>query len=353
MPLGYSMLEWRNVSGVATDTEVWRNPATNTVARTTVHTVKPGVAAMSTPSASHIGETVTLARSKLFAKASSDGGLAQMFAERKQTVDLVRNTAARLVTALRALKHGRLGDFVTALSFPGNQIPGAKQWERTIRTPASKRIASHWLEYSYGWIPLLIDVHDTAELLSQHIAGDNEVIRLSAKGEKETSKLVQVNNGGMYTNAVTNVSSKCRITVTAWVTDEDKLLLSQTGISNPALLAWELLPYSFVVDWFVPVGNYLQALGAFAGLTFRHGYQTQLTKLLYTETRGGSRRDFESGFYVDKTQSFSGVRKEVLMDRYVLTGFPSPDFPKPKGLSEALSIPHTLSALALLRTNLR
>jgi hypothetical protein len=32
------------------------------------------------------------------------------------------------------------------------------------------------------------------------------------------------------------------------------------GLLNPAAVAWELLPFSFVVDWFLPVGRYLEGL---------------------------------------------------------------------------------------------
>jgi hypothetical protein len=41
----------------------------------------------------------------------------------------------------------------------------------------------------------------------------------------------------------------------------------QAGLLNPVEIAWELVPYSFIVDWFVPIGNCLSALSASAGLT--------------------------------------------------------------------------------------
>lgn len=36
--------------------------------------------------------------------------------------------------------------------------------------------------------------------------------------------------------------------------------LSRLGLTNPALLAWELVPFSFVADWFVNIGDCLQSL---------------------------------------------------------------------------------------------
>lgn len=42
--------------------------------------------------------------------------------------------------------------------------------------------------------------------------------------------------------------------------------LNGLGLLNPALLWWELLPYSFVVDWFLPVGDVLTSLTAGIGM---------------------------------------------------------------------------------------
>ena len=43
-------------------------------------------------------------------------------------------------------------------------------------------------------------------------------------------------------------------------------LLQQLGLLNPASIAWELVPYSFVLDWFSNIGQVLGQFTAFAGL---------------------------------------------------------------------------------------
>lgn len=48
-------------------------------------------------------------------------------------------------------------------------------------------------------------------------------------------------------------------------------MLNQLGLANPLATAWELVSYSFVVDWFVPIGPVLNALSARAGLIFVDG----------------------------------------------------------------------------------
>jgi hypothetical protein len=50
------------------------------------------------------------------------------------------------------------------------------------------------------------------------------------------------------------------VTVRALASADNPLSLqaSQLGLDNPALLAWELLPYSFILDWYIPVSGFLQ-----------------------------------------------------------------------------------------------
>jgi hypothetical protein len=50
--------------------------------------------------------------------------------------------------------------------------------------------------------------------------------------------------------------------------------MGQLGLTNPASMAWAALPYSFVVDWLLPVGTMLGALSAPVGLKFQTGYTT-------------------------------------------------------------------------------
>jgi hypothetical protein len=36
--------------------------------------------------------------------------------------------------------------------------------------------------------------------------------------------------------------------------------LSSLGLTNPLNVAWELVPFSFVVDWFIPIGDFFNGL---------------------------------------------------------------------------------------------
>jgi hypothetical protein len=126
----------------------------------------------------------------------------------------------------------------------------------------------------YGWRPLLSDVYDSAELIARKASeGSPETygtLRASAFRNYEVSgaELEEITGGETHWVGASHKYSK-RITASYVLESQTRQVLAQTGITNPLLLAWELLPYSFVVDWFVPVSTYLESLTAFDGFTLK------------------------------------------------------------------------------------
>lgn len=204
---------------------------------------------------------------------------AQFLAERKQTAELLASTATRIAQGVRALRRADLRSFATALSLSGTESRTLKQsWKRVERTPAHQRISSHWLEYVYGWRPLLQDCYDAAELLAEQLStyeGPEGELRTTASVRypfKLRGSVPYGSEGGVILPNRDDLHiCTARIRVQYRLDSEARSLLNKTGISNPGLLAWELLPYSFVVDWFVPVGTYLESLTAMDGFTITRG----------------------------------------------------------------------------------
>lgn len=194
--------------------------------------------------------------------------LAQLFAERKQVANLIASTAERLVYAARALKRGDLYMLYGALGLNSGGI-SVREIKRINSTDPARRLAVHWLEYQYGWKPLLQDVWGISELLSSRIMRDQGLSKLVATASASARRPFTHEADG-YAGILTD-SSHYRIV--SWVTldNEATNALAETGISNPGLLAWELLPYSFVIDWFLPVGNYLASMTAHDGFYFKRG----------------------------------------------------------------------------------
>lgn len=73
-------------------------------------------------------------------------------------------------------------------------------------------------------------------------------------------------------NAKSVYKRKDAMHVTARVSNAYARNLSRAGLINPAQIAWEVVPYSFIVDWVMPVGNIIEAMDARTGLTFVGGW---------------------------------------------------------------------------------
>lgn len=271
--------------------------------------------------------------------------LAQAFAERGQTVRLMNNSIKRLSDAALALKRGRFAAAARSL--------GVKPSPRRIRkyTKAwhedqSKALANGWLELQYGWRPLLSDIYGAAEQLAQtRISEYRNIVRKSAS-QTITSRGVRppVSGGpAVYYDIMRKVTIKYVIyfSVPAGIHTLTKL-----GLTNPALIAWELTPWSFVIDWILPLGNYISSLDATSGLAFEKGCKTTFGEVtMFAKSATG---ESEPGKRWDTTVSCD--IKEISVERQTLTSFPLPRLPVFKN---PFTLTHTLNAIALLRTNLR
>jgi hypothetical protein len=73
--------------------------------------------------------------------------------------------------------------------------------------------------------------------------------------------------------------------------------INNMGFGNPAEWLWEMTPYSFVVDWFIGVGSWLQSLDALHGTTVLAATTTKKIRSVYT-LRGEGRLAYPD-YHVD------------------------------------------------------
>lgn len=258
-----------------------------------------------------------------------DMDLGTAWAERGKTADLVRGVATTGVEALNAIRKKDGRGLLNAL---GLDHAGAR----------GRGVVDAYLAYHYGMKPLLQDVAGAVQALTR-LPGEQWAVR--CVGRQSSTK---VKKGQYGTNSLlsfycsSQFSDRANAVVTAIPRplsrgDDMRWAL---GLDNPLGTAWELMPYSFVVDWITPVGDWLSALNSFKYYTGWQGCYTQIVRELCTF--GGS------------SHVISGIDCRSLMDpglysashmiRSVTNGLPLVGLP----VKDPTSLDHMAKALALL-----
>lgn len=171
-------------------------------------------------------------------------------AERREALGLMALRALTMVKAYRALRKGRFSDFIKALDTRPVPRHRRTKWTRP------KDASALWLEYWFGWSPLVADIGNVVDVLQGDVPYGQ---RLRGRGSAKT-KLKKTLAGIPPSIVEQDARSRCQIIGKVTVTNHDLYLANKLGFVNPALIAWELVPFSFLIDWFYPVGDFLASM---------------------------------------------------------------------------------------------
>jgi hypothetical protein len=177
-----------------------------------------------------------------------------------QTFAMITDNAFRVRQGLNALlRKGRLRDIIKALNTGIVDVRSGFN----VNSLNHLDLSSRWLEASYGWLPLLSDIDHGAKALAT--AADHYYSREYRGRRRVTSNDAQAGSPANC-SAVGNAYTKKQIIYRVKPMDSFESQLALLGLKDPYSLAWELLPWSFVCDWAVPVGTFLGNLGLFPHL---------------------------------------------------------------------------------------
>lgn len=281
-----------------------------------------GFAKLSDPVYTQIATQKAVCLNKAIAKARANSvNLGQMLAEYRQTASLFRSGSQLLVKAT-----------VAAVTRNPKLLLDRHSW--------SRKTSNAHLAYIYGVAPLVSDLHEAGSAI--RTAGLRE---LFTSGSASTFlKTVRSANPSSI-DLLTRQTNKLQISVTElrqltvktsfMVRLDSTLLLSsmgQYGLTNPLALAWELIPFSFVIDWWVNVGEVLSSLD----------------NILYF---GDARYQQACKFRFHQHCDFSGTPSDYMFEEYnrgpvsVMPAFASLQY-KP-----STSLRHVLAGLSLINVN--
>lgn len=203
-----------------------------------------------------------LALSEDFSNAKA--ALAVTAIEARSTWEAVSNRLNKIIRAMWSIKSGRFRDAATTMGYTGKLVRDSRQ------------MAADRLEYAYMWAPTIGEVRGLAEAAAGRIAMIAAQPSVSKKRKRVTfstpSPAVDVYNyyfGIDYILRQTGGSDTHSQTASVWararLRDANLRTLDQLGLVNPLLVGWELIPFSFIIDQFVPIGTYLASFSAYAG----------------------------------------------------------------------------------------
>jgi hypothetical protein len=209
----------------------------------------------------HAGTLADKAYDKFWNNALKKASLGVSLLEGHKSLTMITNRVNQLINLVKAFKRLDVRAINRLLSISKSSAPSRSRLRR-----GAANFANNWLEYTFGWTPLIQDIWDACNVLQQDFASFKH---------KATVRDLYVqeypwDGGGSFATI-----SDCVYVYGAniRVTNPNLLLANQLGLLNPAYVLWDKVAFSFVVDWFVPVGKFLRSLSQTIGLSIENAFK--------------------------------------------------------------------------------
>lgn len=248
----------------------------------------------------HTNSVRATAYSRLMGKALPQAAMLVNMAQGVQTWEMIAMRTMQLVRAYRHLRRGKLSSFAAVLSLKPNVVRRKMTRKRAMQDPQGA-----WLEFTFGWSPFIGDIYNAINVMQTQFP--TVPVRGSATG---TEILTESSPWGWRRNATRKVQA--RLVADLVVTNPNLLLANQLGLLNPAAVVWDIVPFSFVVDWFLPVGKFIKTFNDQAGLSLL-GQCTTLKHWVVNNER-------DSGYWTGNNYATSTRR---IVGPFIKPGFPT------------------------------
>jgi len=192
--------------------------------------------------------------------------------EAQRSVETIRDLALSGVSILRDIKKGRVSSF---LKTSGYSKTGTKRAAKKVASLS----ASGWLQYNYAVKPIILDIGGAITDIQNGLSKDGSHVTAIRNiktnfSDRDTvifDQLIRVNR---------NVSGfrGVKVRLDYSMSSEWTNKVMDSGVLRFDEIAWEFVPWSFVIDWALPIGTTLAALGAGAGLDFKAGTKTSYSQ---------------------------------------------------------------------------
>jgi len=315
----------------------WANNATDTTAGDLIWMCENH--ASSIPNLNPGSNMEAIALANAYAKMNASPlMLAEQLNDLGQTVGMLRSpfkTARQLVMKMTKYRNARLG--------------------KTAKS-AAKASADAWLEYRYGWKPLILDAETIIKESHKFRARCDRIHLVARAQENHTSNVSGTwpatyfpasswaSAGSISRNLTVRCSAGVIYDVKSRNTIEDLNTLLGTRLRDVPATLWEILPYSFVVDWFVNVGSWLQAVTPVPGLEVQSRWHTRVEEEVVTTSA-----TFAYPPPAPTTNVYSGSFGSSVINRTTFKRTANPETTAtPVLTNRSLSVLHQVDAVSLM-----
>lgn len=289
----------------------------------------------------------------------SGANFGESLAELRETAGLVTGVATSLVRTTGGLgkilgpNSPEIGDFLRR--FENKTREEAIDIARTIAGRRGADIIGYWLGYQFGVKPLVGDIDASSRLLSDLVnrdgtdggfkftvrAGDEEI----ESGWEEILTDIPSVKAHMHYSLV----SKAHYSLTVGCPNPRAALYESLGLSNPYSTAWNVMRFSWLCDYLLDVGSWLESMTP-ALNQYRNFQLLEGTKTWYqysaTDDTKWSKGTGQPSSLPSGVAGFIGGGRLV---REVLSSFPIPAvFPSFRKSVNVSQMANALSALTVL-----
>jgi hypothetical protein len=219
--------------------------------------------------------------------------------EVRSSASMIRDRLLSLAYAIRALRRGNVKLAFKHLGVKGKGPKGL-----------GKDAANFYLEYKYGWRPLVNDIMNASQAIQDVLSREagatyTDSVRVSSNISPTIYSLRWKRKG--------TIEYSVQYGVVYTIPDMTSHGLGALGLNNLLSLGWELLPLSFVVDWMVSIGSFLDGFSTLRSLEFAGGYYTLRVE---SDIQAFDYGLLPTGFYdpVEFRMKSKGVKRVPLID---------------------------------------
>lgn len=231
-----------------------------------------------------------IARTKVLGKLSQkkwDIGVTAL--ELKQTAGLVTDLSVGIVRQVEKIinsrKRGReqLNAFFRDVRRQGSFDLAAKNVGMTDIS-LLQDIRSQWMQYQFGIKPAVMDVDNAVTFLSDAVNQHGFKVLVAAKAGHESEDtrsnlVVGSMSGEVRINAKVREVCQTHYSLVYELPTGHVSTRQALGLDNPGNIAWEVTRLSWMVDYAVGVGDWLQSFTAANGMVFKEGCKSRLRRV--------------------------------------------------------------------------